>query len=266
MDGYKLILLKRSFSDTSRIKDLESRVKTYNAGQTDIKNIFLENNVDIVLHCATDYGRKNPDPAQIEKTNFTFPSGLLELAKQHGVSSFINTDTILNKGLNPYAFFKKQFVERLKTYEQDLCCVNVALEHFYGPGDSESKFIIYLIKSLLGRAEKIDLTPGQQQRDFIYIDDVVSAFSLIIRHSKKLGKGYFEFEVGTGNLISIKDLVLKVQKLTKNTVTKLNFGALAYRDNEPTGHKPDLTGIKKLGWQCEHSLEEGLKKTINSSI
>ena len=51
-------------------------------------------------------------------------------------------------------------------------CINIGLEHFYGPNDDDSKFVSYIIHNLLNEVEKIDLTKGKQKRYFIYIDDV----------------------------------------------------------------------------------------------
>ena len=110
------------------------------------------------------------------------------------------------------------------------------------------------------------MTLGEQKRDFVYIDDVVAGFMLIIEKACQFGKGYFKFEIGSGRLISIKDFVLKIKELTRNTATKLNFGAIPYRENEAMLYKIDLDEIKKLGWVCEYSLEDGLKKTIKFSL
>lgn len=265
-EGYKVILLKRSFSNTFRIKEYEDSIVTYDIDKIDIKKIFLEYKIDIILHCATDYGRKNVEPLQIIEANLTLPLRLLELGKQSGAACFINTDTILDKRVNYYSLSKGQFAEWLQAYKNDLSCVNIALEHFYGPGDDKTKFVSYVIDQLLNNAKKIDLTPGEQKRDFVYIDDVVAGFLLVIAKYKQFGRGYFKFEIGSGHLISVKNFALKIQQLTRNTATKLNFGALPYRDNEIMEHGVDLTEIHKLGWTCNNSIEEGLKKTINPGL
>jgi len=262
-ERYEVILLKRSFSNTFRIKEYENSIVTYDIDKSDIKKIFLEHKIDIILHCATDYGRKNVDPLQVIEANLILPLRLLELGKQNGAACFINTDTILDKRVNYYSLSKGQFAEWLQAYKNDLSCVSIALEHFYGPGDDKTKFVSYVIDQLLNNAKKIDLTPGEQKRDFVYIDDVVAGFLLVIEKYKQFGRGYFKFEIGSGNLISIKDFVIKIQQYVRNTKTKLNFGAIPYRKNEVMEHRVDLTEIQKLGWVCKNFIEQGLKKTIN---
>ena len=51
---------------------------------------------------------------------------------------------------------------------------------------------------------EIKLTPGEQLRDFIYIDDVVKAYLTVLKELKNL-PGISQFDVGAGSLISIKE-------------------------------------------------------------
>ncbi len=262
--GYRIILLKRSYSKTFRISDVLNSIVTYDIDKLAIEKIFSEHKIDIILHCATDYGRKNIEPLQIIDANLTLPLRLLELGKRNKVSCFINTDTILDKRVSHYSLSKRQFHDWFLLYQKELCCVNIALEHFFGPGDDNTKFVSYIVNELICKAKKIDLTLGEQKRDFIYIDDVVDGFLKVLGKSPQMGKGYFKFEIGSGGSISIKDLVVKIKELSRNTTTQLNFGAIPYRENEIMQNEVDLVEIKKLGWACKNSLEEGLKKTIIS--
>lgn len=262
----KIIVLKRSFSNTFRIKDLTDKVSFYNLDEIDIEKVFLENKIDLILHCATDYGRKDSNPLQIIEANLTLPVKLLELGRKYNAKSFINTDTILDKRINFYSLSKNQFKDWLQNYKNNLVCVNVALEHFYGPGDDKTKFVSYIVDSLINEVEKIDLTKGEQKRDFIYIEDVVSAFLKIINHSINLEKGYYKFELGSEKAITIKEFILAVKKITNNEKTLLNFGGLPYRENEVMDCKADTTEIKKLGWSCAYTVTDGLKKMVTEEL
>jgi CDP-paratose synthetase len=64
-------------------------------------------------------------------------------------------------------------------------------------------------------------------------------------------------------LISIKDFVNLVKKLCNNTNSKLNFGALPYRDNEVMSKNVDTSFLKSLGWKTQYTLEERLKEAVN---
>jgi nucleoside-diphosphate-sugar epimerase len=186
----------------------------------------------------------------------------LELGRRTGLRCFINTDTILDKRINDYTLTKKQFKEWLYTYSADLICINVALEHFYGPFDDKSKFVSNIISQLLNEVVELEFTPGEQKRDFIYISDAVSAFETIVKRLKNLSNGIYEYQVGTGVSISIKDIVVKIKSLCGNNVTNLKFGALPYRLNEIMNIQPDISSLVELGWKPTYDIERGLAATI----
>ncbi|MFA7653849.1 MAG: NAD-dependent epimerase/dehydratase family protein [Candidatus Magasanikbacteria bacterium] len=261
-DKYNVILLKRSFSNLSRIEKYINKVLFYNIDRDNLSDIFKQHAVDIVLHCATDYGRKQVSPLQIIEANLILPLRLLELSKENKVFCFINTDTILDKGISHYSLSKQQFNDWLVGYRNSLYCVNVALEHFYGPGDDKTKFVSYIFDCLLNKVDNIDLTPGEQKRDFIYIDDVVDAFMAIINNIPQNTKGFFHYEVGTNNLISIRHLVEMIKELSGNQMTMLNFGVIPYRVNEIMESKSDTAATRFLGWQPKYDIKSGLAKML----
>lgn len=259
--NYKMIILKRSFSNTFRIENDLKNLKIYNLDEINLEKIFEENEVDMVLHTATQYGRKQESIVDIVETNLMLPLKLLSLSQVYNVKTFINTDTLLDKRISSYALSKKQFRNWLQFYSNNMICINVSLEHFFGPKDDSTKFVTYIIKSLIEKVEKLDLTAGEQERDFIYIDDVVEAFVVIIQNINKQN-GFYEYEIGSGVNIKIKDFILKTADILENTSTKLNFGALSYRENEVMRSHVDLTEIHKLGWSPKTNFIDGLYKTI----
>jgi nucleoside-diphosphate-sugar epimerase len=261
-NGYNIILLKRSFSNTVRIKEYINKIISYDIDLVPLGRIFSENTIDTIIHCATNYGRGENDPLHVIEANLLLPLKLLELGKKYHVKSFINTDTILDKRINYYSLSKKQFKDWLIVYKQDYTCVNVLLEHFYGAGDDSTKFVTYIIHNLLKNVDKIDLTRGEQRRDFIYIDDVVDAFVKIINSLDNFNRDFYEFEIGTNYPLSIKQFVELAKQLSGNKHTLLNFGALPYRENEVMNYNVNTSEISKLGWKCNSTVEEGLKKMI----
>jgi len=261
-EHYHVIILKRSFSNTYRINDVVDRIKSYDADRIKLEDVFRKNNIDTIVHCATDYGREDIDPLLLMQANLTLPLQLLELGRKNGVSCFVNTDTILDKRVSYYSLSKNQFRDWLEFYAKEMICINVALEHFYGPYDNNTKFVSFIIDSILQNAKKIDLTEGRQKRDFIYIDDVVSAFMAIIKNKNHFKKGFLKYEIGTGDAVEIRQFVRLVKDIAKNNCTELNFGAIPYRKNETMNSKADLTEICKLNWEPKFTLEKGLSRTI----
>lgn len=260
--GYNLIILKRSNSSLKRIHDLESRFISYDVDKSDWEQSFSQNKIDAVVHVAASYGRRGESFVEIIESNVLFPIRLLDLAIETGVKYFINTSSSLPKEVNDYALSKAQFQEWIVQKKNQIHGVNLVLEYFYGPGDDDWKFISMVVKKLKENVPSIDFTNGLQKRDFIYISDVVAAYSLILNKIGDLENG-ISIPVGSGNALSLKSIVELCQELIGNTSTKLNFGALPDRLGEIPTSQADMTILENLGWKLHFDMNSGIKKIID---
>ena len=265
--GHKVIALKRSKSDIYRIDNYMNNASFYDLDKIEMAQVFKENEIDIVINTVTNYGRDDKSISSVVETNLLFGLKLLEESVEQKVKAFINTDTLLAKNINAYALSKSQLVDWMKILSnQNTKIVNIKIEHMYGLKDDENKFIYWLINQLKQNVENIDLTSGIQKRDFIHIDDIVSAYQIIIDNIDKLSN-FEEFELGMGSSIEVKDFISKIQtQLSKihDISTKLNFGAISYRANENMNMQADISKLKSLEWKPLVSIEDGIKKIINS--
>ncbi|MDH4234441.1 MAG: NAD-dependent epimerase/dehydratase [Gallionella sp.] len=262
--GYQVVALKRRDSSLSRIETILPRVILYDVDELNFAELFSNHpGINAVIHTATCYGRNGETINQIFEANTVFPLHLLEAASQAGVETFINTDTILDKYLNLYSLSKNQFLEWGKFFSihNRIHFSNMRLEHFYGPGDDDSKFTSLIVKNCIENVPELKLTLGEQKRDFIYIDDVVSAYLLLIEKLGKFPERYSEFDVGSGNAVSIRNFVETVHRMTRSR-TQLIFGALQYRDGEVMLSQANVEPLRNLGWMCRTNLEQGLKRLI----
>ena len=259
----KLFLLSRITSNFNRIdKKYLKKITIIKIENTKLDKIFKKYKFDSVIHCATNYGLKKKNISEVIQPNLILPMQLLDLAKNYKVKAFLNTDTVLNKNISNYSLSKNHFSEWLKLFSEDFYCTNIKIEHFFGPKDDDSKFMISMIKSFLNKSKSIKLTKGSQKIDFIYIDDVVSAMKRILFHALKQKKGFEIFEVGSGSNISIKNIIILIKKFCNNTTTKLEFGKLPMRKNELLHVNLNLKKLFKLGWRPKYNLEVSLKNTI----
>jgi len=236
--------------------------KVYTSDDPTIQTVFKENKIDIIIHTATFYGRNKEDTAKIAGTNLFFPFNLLNTAIANGAKLFVNTDTVLDRFTSTYALSKRQFQEWLYFRSSEINAINIQLEHFYGPGCSNTNFVTAMIEKLKNNEPGIDLTYGEQLRDFIYYADIIDAYELIIDGFNNIEGKYNNYQVSNGELITIKDLMLLLKKLT-NSTSQLNFGALPYRENELMKSETDNSKLRSLGWIPKTSIISGIKQTVN---
>jgi nucleoside-diphosphate-sugar epimerase len=225
-----------------------------------IENLFNENSIDFVIHTATFYGRNNEDIEQIANTNLFMPFHLLDLAIKNHVTTFINTDTVLDRFVSAYALTKNQLKDWLYFRRTEIKIINMQLEHFYGKGCNNSNFVTAMIEKLKNNDTIIDLTAGEQLRDFIYYEDIIDAFETVINKCDSI-ESYSNFQVGSGEHISIKELMLFLKEQT-GSASVLNFGAIPYRENELMKSETDIEPLKNLGWKPKYTIKEGLLKTV----
>ena len=263
--GKEVVLLKRTTSDLHRISSILPAIQVYDIDVIEIEQIFKQEQVQQIIHLATDYGRNN-DFSKCNHTNVVLPLKLLEIGYAHDVTRFIAVDTfssLVDKldYLPAYHITKRHFKE-WGTYiaaQQGKEFITAFLQHPYGPKDNPNKFTSFLFKSLLEPVPSMDLTAGVQKRDFIHVTDVAKAFSAILEAPSVNPV----LEIGTGNSISIKDFVTKVKQLAGNSFTQLNFGKLPTRNNEIMDAKADMQTTRHLNWEPQVDLDTGILDLIN---
>lgn len=132
--------------------------------------------------------------------------------------------------------------------------------HTYGPRELISRLIPTLItKALAG--EKVEMTRGEQVRDFCYVEDVVDAF-LRAGFVDMQGESQKVLNVGSGQEASIADAAKIIMELIPEH-GGFKLGALPYRSGEMWRLVPAVEEAQEfLKWKARHSLRDGLKKTI----
>ncbi len=266
-ESFDVIVAKKTGSDMFRIQHMLPNRHIVLAGCTrrDVEDIFAKYQPYCIMHIATCYGRNGESEDEITEANFAFPSRLLQVGKNNGLKGFINTDTFFTEDLGLadgeelHVKTKKAFLRSIQEGMSEIKIVNLKLEQMYGPADNPSKFIPSMIKRLQLN-EAIYLTPGEQRRDFVYVEDVSRAFILALQHLDEL-KMFEDFGIGTGKNHSIKE-AMEIMQTELQSDSVLHWRALPYRANEIMSSFADTSHNKKIGWQARVDLLTGLKKTI----
>ncbi len=128
----------------------------------------------------------------------------------------------------------------------------------YGPSQSAQNLIPAAIAAAVA-GQDFPMTAGTQQRDWIYIEDVVNGLRQMV------GKSLLPaatVELGTGELASVADVVRQIYALVDGVGRPL-IGALPFRVGEEAVQCADVVAARMLvGWQMAVSLQDGLRRTI----
>lgn len=272
---YKIIILKRSFSQIWRINHLLDDINliSVDIDKINLSDIFDNYSIEGIFHLAAAY-IKNPSHKDIlttVKSNVEFPTELLDLASNKDVKYFINTGTFfeysLDKlpltesskidSLNFYSTSKIAFEDILKYYskEYDIKSSTLKLYTPYGPRDDETKIIPYLILNTLNK-QKITINNPNNRIDIVHVYDIVNAYMKLKDHI--LGfEGYESFNVAKDINYSIEEIYNTIKfNLNLETENKINETEI------PIFSDPNK--IKNiLNWEPKIDINEGIINTIN---
>lgn len=280
--GYNLLkkLLKFNYelySLSTKIPEREKKLKGVNYLISDIskKKLLkktLNKNIDIIINLSgyVDHNNKN----KTISSHFIGCKNLFSLLKKNKSTKIFlqigssmeygekkspqKEDFICNpKGYYGYAKYKATEFLVKESKKVDFPIIILRLYQVYGPYQMENRLIPFVINSCLEN-KKFDCTNGNQIRNFIHVDDLITLI-LKILSTKKIKSDIIN--LGHKKSYKVKDLILKIRKIIRKGHP--NFGKIKMRKDEVKKLYPDIAKLlKKFNWCPKIDLNEGLKKTI----
>ena len=129
-----------------------------------------------------------------------------------------------------------------------------------------SNLVPYITQTAIGKRQKLtifgndyDTPDGTNIRDFIHVCDVADAHVKALQYlqSKSLATYYEAFNLGTGEGVSVQQLVDKFQSATG---VNLNYEIGPRRPGDVVKVYADASKLMKaLNWKPKFSIEDGLK-------
>ena len=260
-----------------------------------VRKLFNDYSIDAVIHFAAfkAVGESVADPLKYYVNNLESFLNILTLAREKGCNVlFSSSATVYGEPdelpvsersprkpcTSPYGNTKQMCEDLLRD------CVSaypnikgIALRYFNPIGAHPSALIgelprgvpqnlvPFITQTAIGKRECLSIfgddypTPdGTCQRDYIDIVDLAKAHVAAVTRmvEGKMLKAYEIFNVGTGNPVSVMELVKTFEKVNN---LKLNYKIAPRRPGDVTAIWADTTyANKELGWKAERSLEETL--------
>jgi len=125
----------------------------------------------------------------------------------------------------------------------------------FGPGEQPTRVIAAVARALV-RGETVPCSPGTQVRDFLYVEDVATAFAVLL-DSDATGS----FDIGSGEAVALRTLLEGLERLAGRQGL-VRFGEAPHR-SEPPRIVADSRRLRdELGWTPGNTLDEGLERTL----
>ena len=246
--------------------------------RTEMSEIMLANHFDYVFHYAALVGvkRTQDNPVKVLE-DIQGIRNMLTLSKNLGVKRFFfssssevygepvvipqNEDTTPLNSRVPYAVVKNVGESFCRSYQQEFDLNYTIFRFFntYGPNQTTDFVMAKFIALALKNKDITIYGDGSQTRTFCYVDDNVDTCVKALNENKIVND---IINIGGEVIITIKDLALKIIDITKSKSKLVHLPPLA--DGDMTRRQPDNSKMKALLGRELITVEEGIKKLLNS--
>jgi nucleoside-diphosphate-sugar epimerase len=280
-DDYEVHCLVRSSEIAWRLTDVADTIQ-FHVGDLqhveNIKQILQIVKPAHIFHLATAgvYGGVSSTDIAVMQTNILGFINLVEAANIVGYDSFINTGSSSEYGIKNVPMHENMKCEPALVYgisklSASYYALLIARTHNkpittlrlfspYGPFDNSNRFITQaIVWSLMNK--ELRFGNPHSVRDFIFIDDVISAYMSAMSNIS-VTKGQI-INIGSGQEVTMEATARRIQHIC-DSVRPIRWGsASALRPGESQKWQADITKAKQyMGWEPVFSLAEGLEKTV----
>jgi len=271
--------------------DLPKKIKRYKKklsgcvlipGNIENENLFnkINKKVDTVYHlaakCSTEFSEKMP--INCLKTNVLGTTNLFNWSIKNRPKKIVFTSSMAvygkmtsnakeNYNCKPISIYgiSKLAAENIlfKLQSKHTKVIILRLFNVYGPGQNmentkQGMLSIYLSQIL--KYKKVFIKGSLNRfRDFVFINDVISALTLGFKKSNI-------YNVGFGKPHKVIDVIKILFHLTKNNFNKKKVKLLTKHSGDPWGNFANISKIKKIGWRPKFNLISGTKETLKSVL
>lgn len=263
----------------SRTKESATVIKANIIDYSSVNQIINNKKIAICFHLAAESlvesGQK--DPYQTFKVNTMGTLNMLESARVNNLEKIIVASTSHVYGNNPVPYKEDYPPKPSRPYETSKTCIDLIAQSYadtfnlpvliprftntYGPGDMNfNRLIPKTIQSVL-QGDSPQMWGGGAIRDYIYIDDVISAYlKLAMMPMTSVEKNRI-FNFGTGSRKSVKEVIETVIKISKKDVT-IEMIEAARIDEIKAQYVSSAKAKRAIKWHPKVAFEEGLTKTV----
>ena len=277
--GYDIHALVRLKSSTNRLQHILKNICLHQADLGNarrLKTVVKKIKPNYILHTAAFGGY----PGQVDSrksidVNFIGTVNLFNACADIDFDLFINSGSSSEYGLKKQKMRETDYLEPITAYGVSKAAGTLYLQSLslrdnrpittlrlfspYGYYDGISRLIPSVILSCL-KGQQPRLASSRNVRDFIFIEDVLSAYEKTIRNAA-LAKSNI-INIGSGVQRSSMEVVSLIMRLCGSRVNPV-WDVIKNTRIEPVHWQADISKAKQIiDWQPRFSLENGLARTI----
>jgi UDP-glucose 4-epimerase len=215
------------------------------------------------LACWPRVGFSVENPYATMKNNVLATTAALEIARTVKAKRFIfsSSSAIYGNGdgpENPYALHKQISELECKLYSKIFDLDTVCLRYFNVYSEEQkadgpyATAIANWMEFIRNNKSPFVTGDGEQRRDMVHVDDVVSANLFCMNYSGTFNGKHLD--VGTGTNISLNE----IKNIVSQYFPGLTFESRPSRPNEVTNTLADIHPLKELGWSTQVDHQKGI--------
>jgi nucleoside-diphosphate-sugar epimerase len=162
-----------------------------------------------------------------------------------------------------YGVSKAAATQLARLYATSFPITVLRLFSLYGPGEQEPRVAPYVIAQTR-RGLPVELTPGEQVRDYTYVKDAAEGFWHALA-STPTAPAYRVWNLASGVSVTLRSFLEILGQLLheRGLNPDLRFGARPYRPDELMTYAADIGELRtRLAWAPSTSLAAGLSEMV----
>jgi len=169
-------------------------------------------------------------------------------------------------GISPYDASKSMADLAARSYQAtyDLPLVTFRCGNLYGPGDLHfNRLIPEMLRSRLRGEVPVIRSTGRAERDYLYVQDAVSAYLVAAERASEPGVRGEAFNISTGRPWTVLEVVQKIDDALGIFEPPHSILGQAEKEGEIPAQSLDCSKAEsQLGWTASVSLDAGLLETV----
>lgn len=252
--------------------------------------INTDEKIDIIIHAASQASPKyyGVDPVGTLNANVIGTSNLLKLAQKNNVEKFLFVSTCSVYGVVSESKIDETYTgnvdilnvrscyDESKRMGENMCIsyahqykipvVIVRLAHTYGPGVALDDGRVFgdFVKNIINNENIILNSDGKAERQFCYVSDMITALFLVLFKGENINA----YNIAADKSVSILEFANTLIGLYPEKGLKIKFAENVFKKGyiKSACLMSNFTNdkIKQLGWAQKISLEQGLRRMVES--